>query len=101
MPGEVTHQRYSKKFNITIIIECLRLLGLRLNQSQNAIAVAMVTPEEIVGKLVVAGCYAAKIFQAAEGVFDQVAAAVAILVVADGAFAVSPSGIDGNGSDVT
>lgn len=56
----------------------------------------MATPER---KLV--GGDAAEVFEKAEGVLDQVAATVPVLVVADGAFAIAPPRNDRNGSGVT
>ncbi len=53
--------------------------------------VAMATPErKLGGEFVVAGGDTAEIFETAEGVLDQVAAAVAVLIVADSAFPVAP-----------
>ena len=57
--------------------------------------------QEVGGEFVVAGGDAAEIFETAEGVLNQVAAAVSVLVVADGAFAIPSSRNDGNGSGVT
>ena len=56
--------------------------------------------EEVGGEFVVAGCDTAEVFETAEGVFDQVAASVAVLVVADDSFPVAPPRNDGNGSGV-
>lgn len=54
--------------------------------------------EEVGGELVVAGGDAAEVLKPAEGVLDEVTSPVALLVIADGAFAVPPAWNDGNGT---
>jgi hypothetical protein len=53
--------------------------------------------EEVGGEFVVAGVDAAEVLEAAEGVLDEVTAAMTFLVIADGALAAAPAGDDGNG----
>src|SRR5262245_25731883 len=48
------------------------------------------------GSFVVVGVDAAEVLEAAEGVLDEVAAAITFLVVADGVLATAPAGDDGN-----
>jgi hypothetical protein len=43
---------------------------------------------------------AAEVLEAAEGVLDEVSAAITFLIVADGALAAAPAGDDGNGASV-
>jgi hypothetical protein len=43
---------------------------------------------------------AAEVLEAAEGVLDEVTAAITFLVVADGALAAAPAGDGGNGASV-
>jgi hypothetical protein len=43
---------------------------------------------------------AAEVLEAAEGVLDEVTAAITFLVVADGALAAAPAEDDGNGASV-
>jgi len=52
-------------------------------------------------ELVVAGGNLTEVLEAAEGILDKVAAAVAILVVMDGAFAVAATGDDRNSACIT
>ena len=54
--------------------------------------------QEVGGELVVAGCHPAEVLEAAERVLDQVAAAVAPPVMADGPFAVAAAGNDRSGA---
>jgi hypothetical protein len=50
------------------------------------------TQSEPEGELIVAGSDTAEVLETAEGVLDQVAAAVSVFIISDRAFAVSPSG---------
>lgn len=56
--------------------------------------------EGVGGELVVACGDAAELLEAAEGVLDEVVSGVALLVIADGAFAVAPAGDDGRGAGI-
>src|SRR5260370_20724966 len=56
--------------------------------------------EEVGGEFVVAGVDAAEVLEAAEGVLDEVSAAITFLIVADGALAAAAAGDDGNGASV-
>lgn len=56
--------------------------------------------QDVGGEFVVSCGDTAEVLETAEGVLDQVAATVPVLVVADGAFAVASTGDDRNGSSV-
>ena len=54
--------------------------------------------EEAFGGLVVAGGDAAEVLDPAEGILDEVAPAVALLIIVDGALAIAPAGDDRTGA---